>query len=143
MLSNCSGAQPRDLGCTGGRLLPCPNSPNCVSSQSPDKSHYVKPLTYTSTLTEARKALLSVIGAWPNGEMVEMRGHYVHAKFTSRFFRFVDDVEFCFGDDPGIIHVRSSSRVGYYDFGVNRRRLEQIRTKFAALTTSQLVSSPP
>ena len=102
----------------------------------------MNPLTYTGTLTEARKTLLSVIAEWPNSEMVEMRGHYVHAKFTSRFFRFVDDVEFCFSDDPGIIHVRSSSRSGYYDFGVNRRRIENIRKKFAELKTTDSVSMP-
>jgi uncharacterized protein (DUF1499 family) len=137
ILSSCSGTRPEDLGCTEGRLTPCPDSPNCISSQSSDKSHYVKPLTYRGTLTEARKALLSLIGEWPDSEMVKVTGHYVHAKFTSRFFRFVDDVEFCIADDLRIIHVRSSSRVGYFDFGVNRRRIERIRAKFAVLTTSE------
>jgi uncharacterized protein (DUF1499 family) len=69
--------------------------------------------------------------------MVQVTGHYVHAKFTSRLFRFVDDVEFCIDDDLRIIHVRSSSRVGYFDFGVNRRRIERIRAKLAMLTTSK------
>jgi uncharacterized protein (DUF1499 family) len=130
MLSNCSGTKLEDLGCNEGRLSPCPDSPNCVSSQSSDKSHYIQPLTYRGTLTEARKALLSAIGEWPNSEMVKVTSDYVHAKFTSRFFRFVDDVEFCIDDDLRIIHVRSSSRVGYFDFGVNRRRIERIRAKF-------------
>ena len=143
MLSNCSGTKPEDLGYTEGRLSPCPDSPNCVSSQSSDKSHYVKPFTYRGTLTEARKALLSATGEGPNSEMVKVTGHYVHAKFTSRFFRFVDDVEFCIDDDLRIIHVRSSSRVGHFDFGVNRRRIERIRAKFAVLTTSNSVSMPP
>lgn len=136
MLSNCSGTKPEDLGCTEGRLSPCPDSPNCVSSQSSDKFHYIQPLTYRGTLTETRNALLSVIGKLSNSEMVKVKDHYVHAKFTSRFFRFTDDVEFCIDDDLRIIHVRSSSRVGYYDFGVNRRRIERIRAKFAILTTS-------
>jgi uncharacterized protein (DUF1499 family) len=103
----------------------------------------VKPLTYTGTLTEASKALLSAIGEWPNSEIVEVASHYVHATFTSRFFRFVDDVEFCIDDHLRIIHVRSSSRVGYYDFGVNRRRIEKIRKTFAALTNANPVSVPP
>jgi uncharacterized protein (DUF1499 family) len=55
----------------------------------------------------------------------------------------VDDVEFCIDDDLRTIHVRSSSRVGYFDFGVNRRRIERIRAKFAPLTTSDSVSMPP
>jgi len=77
-----------------------------------------------------------VIGELPNSEMVKVTDHYVHAKFTSRFFRFMDDVEFSIDDDLRIIHFRSSSLVGYYDFGVNRRRIERIRAKFAILTTS-------
>jgi uncharacterized protein (DUF1499 family) len=102
----------------------------------------VQPLIYRGTLVEARKALLSAIGEWANSEIVEVTGHYVRAKFTSRFFRFVDDVEFCIDDDLKIIHVRSSSRVGYFDFGVNRRRIERIRAKFAALTISDSVPMP-
>jgi uncharacterized protein (DUF1499 family) len=94
-------------------------------------------------LTQARKAVLSAIGEWPNSKIVEVTDHYVHAEFTSRFFRFVDDVEFCIDDDLRMIHVRSSSRVGYYDFGVNRRRIERIRGQFAALTTSDSVSMLP
>jgi uncharacterized protein (DUF1499 family) len=94
-------------------------------------------------LTEAKKALLSAIGEWPNSEIVEVTDHYVHAEFTSNFFRFVDDVEFGIDDGLRIIHVRSSSRIGYYDFGVNRRRIERIRDQFAALTTSDSVSMPP
>ena len=136
MLSNCSGNRLEDLGCVEGRLSPCPNSPNCVSSQSLDKSHYVEPLTYKGTLTEARKALLSVIGDGTNIEMVMVTDHYIHLKYTSKLFRFVDDVEFCFDDDLKIIHVRSSSRTGYFDFGVNRRRIKRIRAKFALLNTS-------
>lgn len=143
MLSNCSGTKPEDLGCTEGRLSPCPDSPNCVSSQSSDKSHYVKPFTYRGTLTEARKALLSAIGEWPNSVMVKVTGPYIHAKFTSRFFRFVDDVEFCIDDDLKVINVRSSSRVGYYDFGVNRRRIERIRARFALPITSDSFSIQP
>lgn len=78
---------------------------------------------------------MSVVGELPNCEMVKVTDYYVHAKFTSKYFRFIDDVEFCIDDELRIINVRSSSRVGYYDFGVNRRRIERIRSKFAVLTT--------
>ncbi|MDY6837013.1 MAG: DUF1499 domain-containing protein [Thermodesulfobacteriota bacterium] len=135
MLSNCSATKPDDLGCTDGRLSPCPDSPNCVSSQSSDKAHYIEPLTYRGTLTEARKALVSVIARWPHSEIVQATDDYVRAEFTSRFFGFVDDVEFCMDDDLNMIHVRSSSRVGYFDFGVNRKRIERLRAKFAAPRT--------
>ena len=59
---------------------------------------------------------------------------YIHVKFTSRVFRFVDDVEFCFDAEPKKIHVRSASRMGYFDFGVNRRRVEGIRDRFSRVT---------
>ena len=55
--------------------------------------------------------------------------HYLHAEFTSRIFRFVDDVEFLLED--GIIHVRSASRVGRWDLGANRARIEDIRGRFS------------
>jgi len=83
---------------------------------------------------------VSVIDELPKNEIVKVTDHYIHAKFTSRLFRFVDDVEFCIDDDLKIIHVRSSSRVGYFDFGVNRRRIERIRARFDVLTTSDSVS---
>ena len=58
---------------------------------------------------------------------------YIHTEFTSAFFRFVDDVEFLLDDGTRTIHVRSASRVGYSDFGVNRRRVEELRSRFDAL----------
>ena len=124
-----AGAQP----CAPGQLSPCPGSPNCVSSQSSDNSRFVKPLVYEGTSKAAIERLLAVINEWPRCKTVEVTGEYIHAEFASRFFRFVDDVEFCIDDGLKIIHVRSASRTGYFDFGVNRRRVERIRARFAAL----------
>jgi len=63
--------------------------------------------------------------------LVTVEPAYIHATFTSRLFRFVDDVEFYFPDEP-VLHVRSASRVGYSDLGADRRRIEDIRNRFAA-----------
>jgi len=126
-LSSCSGRRPVDLGCIDGKLFPCPDSPNCVSSQSSDEAHYVKPFTFKGTVPETRAALLSAIGELAHSEIVTVEPHYVHARFTSRWLRFVDDVEFCLDENARVINVRSASRTGYYDFGVNRKRIETIR----------------
>lgn len=114
----------------GDRLSPCPSSPNCVSSQSRDESHRVEPLMYTGALAEAKEKLLGILGSMKRVKIVASEGNYVHAEFTSAVLRFVDDAEFLFDEASKTIQVRSASRSGYYDFGVNRRRIESIREAF-------------
>ena len=127
MLTACSTDQTPKPEVTGDRLSPCPRSPNCVSSLSENKSHQVEPLTYNTTLEEAREKLISVINSMKRSEIVTVDNHYLHVTFKSSLFGFVDDVEFSFDDEKKIIDVRSASRTGYYDLGVNRRRVEEIR----------------
>lgn len=117
-------------------LLPCPDSPNCVSSQSRNAAHFVEPLRYKGNLSHAREQVLSVLRSMSGAKVVESASTYVRAEFTSALFRFVDDVEFYFPGDAAVIHVRSASRVGYYDFGVNRRRVERIRSLLTAQNAS-------
>jgi uncharacterized protein (DUF1499 family) len=121
------------MGVTGGRLAACPDSPNCVSSQSADPRHAIDPLRYEGTAQKARERLVKAISEMKRARIVIAEERYIHAEFTSAFFRFVDDVEFLLDDGTRTIHVRSASRVGYSDFGVNRRRVEEIRTRFDAL----------
>jgi len=113
-----------------GKLRPCPASPNCVSSQSSDKDHLVEPLKYQDSRAQARDRLIAVIQAMDRARISELQDDYIHVEFTSALFRFVDDVEFYFPAEAKVIEVRSASRMGYYDFGVNRRRVEQIRAEF-------------
>lgn len=136
LLLGCSSMKSNDLGCREGRLSPCPNSPNCVSSQSSDKPHYIAPLEYSGSLMEAKQALLSILHEQARCEIEGTSDRYIYATFTSTFFRFVDDVEFCFDRNSKKIHVRSQSRIGYFDFGVNRRRIEHIRKRFVQTTRS-------
>ncbi len=112
------------------RLAPCPDSPNCVSSLSEDPDHRIEPLRYATSSQVAQEQLLTVLRSLPRVRLVTSEPTYVHAEFTSMVFRFVDDVEFKFVDQDKIIQVRSASRVGYYDFGANRRRVEEIRRRF-------------
>lgn len=114
------------------RFAPCPDSPNCVSSLSEDSDHRIEPLRYASSAEAARERLLGVLRGLPRVRIVTSEPQYIHAEFTSAVFRFVDDVEFRIVGRDNLIHVRSASRVGYYDFGANRRRVEEIRGLFEA-----------
>ena len=118
------------IGISQGKLSPCPDSPNCVSSQSPDPSHFVEPLSYTDSQTDATARLLKLIESMPRTQIISNTGNYLHAEFTSLIFRFVDDVEFLFDKEKNLIHVRSASRVGYSDLGMNRKRIEALRQQF-------------
>lgn len=122
--------RPTNLGLADGRLRPCPASPNCVCSQDADEGHKIEPLRFEGTPEEAMARLKSVINQMPRTNIVTSGDNYLHAEFTSAVFRFVDDVEFAVEPHSKLIQFRSASRVGYSDFGVNRRRMESIRAAF-------------
>ncbi|HLZ32409.1 MAG TPA: DUF1499 domain-containing protein [Nitrospira sp.] len=110
-------------------LTPCPSSPNCVSTVAPaqDERHAIRPFRYRKPLAEAKEALKAAVATLPRTRLVEEDGAYLHYEFTSLLLRFVDDVEFVLEEETKTIHFRSASRTGYGDFGVNRRRMEEIR----------------
>ncbi|MCX5825949.1 MAG: DUF1499 domain-containing protein [Deltaproteobacteria bacterium] len=135
MTVGCSGTRPSPIGVTGGRLSACPASPNCVSSQSPDSKHAVEPLRYKGTAEQAKGMLIEALLGMKRVRIVAAEERYLHAEFTSALFRFVDDVEFLLDDGAKTIHVRSASRVGYSDLGVNRKRVEAIRSRFETLVS--------
>lgn len=116
-----------NLGLNNGQLTACPASPNCVVSQNADAKHTIAPITYHVDRDKAREILLKVLTVVPRTEVVEQTDNYIHALSKSRIFKFVDDVEFYFPTNESVIHVRSASRIGDSDLGVNRRRVEQIR----------------
>lgn len=130
LLIGCSGTRPSNLGARDGGLLPCPSSPNCVSSQAPDEEHRVAPLPYSGSLDDAMHRLATIIRSLPRTAVITDTGTYLHVEFTSALFRFVDDVEFLADDTARVIHVRSASRLGTSDLGVNRKRIELIRKRW-------------
>ncbi|BAY81359.1 hypothetical protein NIES267_08350 [Calothrix parasitica NIES-267] len=115
------------LGITDNHLAPCPSSPNCVVSQNGDEKHAIESIPYHVDREKAKETLLKVLTAVPRTEVVEETDNYIHALSKSRIFKFIDDVEFYFPSDENVIHVRSASRVGESDLGVNRTRMQQIR----------------
>lgn len=125
--------RPADLGAAEGRLRPCPESPNCVCScAEPGDAHAVAPIAFTGGAAEAWARMGEVLAAQPRAVVVAETDTYRHVEFTTRVFRFVDDVELLLDRDAKVIHVRSASRVGRSDLGANRRRVEAIRAAFAA-----------
>jgi uncharacterized protein (DUF1499 family) len=132
LIVSCSGTRPANLGAPNGRLAPCPSSPNCVSSQSRDPEHAIAALPYASSPAEAMAKLKKIVLAMPRTRIVTETPDYLHAEFTSAFFRFVDDVEFSLDEAARSINVRSASRLGRSDLGVNRKRVEEIRSKWMA-----------
>ena len=126
----CSGTRPSSLGVHDGTLAPCPESPNCVSTFASDKTHAIKPLSYSGTSINAKQKLIRVIDSFPRTRIISDTGTYLDVEFTSFLWRFVDDVEFVFDDSAKTIQFRSASRLGYGDMGVNRKRMETIRAKF-------------
>ncbi|MFZ5571338.1 MAG: DUF1499 domain-containing protein [Thermodesulfobacteriota bacterium] len=129
MLAGCAGSPPKHIGLRDGRLAPCPGKPNCVISDANDAEHYIDPIRYTGDRKAAMQRLKAVAISFDRSRIVSADERYLHMEFKSLVFRFVDDVEFYFPDEP-LIHVRSASRIGYSDLGVNRKRVEAIRAKF-------------
>jgi uncharacterized protein (DUF1499 family) len=133
MMVGCSGSRPSQIGATAGRLAACPDSPNCVSSQNDDPRHAIAPFRYEGPAEKARERLIEAVSGMKRARIVVAEERYLRAEFTSALFRFVDDVEFLLDDGTRTIHVRSASRVGYSDLGVNRRRVEEIRSRFQSI----------
>lgn len=123
-----SGKRPADLGVRNGSLKAAPSSPNAVSSQATD-AHQIAPLAVKGSQEQAMKALKAIVEGTPNARIVETKPDYLYAEYASSLLGFVDDVEFYFPPNAKVIHVRSASRLGYSDLGVNRKRIEAIRAR--------------
>lgn len=132
-LLGCGASKPKDLGVDNGQLKPCPSSPNCVSTQADTSNdeHYMVPIDYEGPREEAKEKLMTVIDEMPRTKVITNQDNYMHVTFTTLIFRFVDDVEFYLPADQNAIHFRSASRLGYSDLGANRRRMNQVKEKFA------------
>lgn len=108
-------------------LKPCPDKPNCVSSMARDE-HAIAPFQLKDVSHFNKEQLVEALKHLDNNISVIHDEHRIHAEITSRVFGFVDDLDLIINSEQQIIHVRSASRTGYYDFGVNRRRVEKLRT---------------
>jgi len=126
-----SWKRPDNLGVKEGRLAPPKTTPNCVSSQADpsDAQHYIAPIRFKGAAADAIAAARRAVERMEGATVVRQDGNYLYAEFRTRFMRFVDDVEFASDEKAGVLHVRSASRLGRRDFGVNRSRIGAIRAR--------------
>ena len=116
-------------GIVDGQLAKCPTSPNCVCSERDSEKGYIEPITYTGDSDQAWSAFRQAIES-TGGTVEKDEDGYLWASYRSLIFRFIDDVECRLDTDTNTIHIRSAARSGYSDFGVNRKRVEQIRSEY-------------
>ena len=129
-----SWKRPDNLGVKDGRLAPPKTTPNCVSSQAApsDTEHYIAPIPFKGDALAAMAAVRKAVEGMRDTTIIRAEGSYLYAEYRTQTMRFVDDVEFLFDEKAGLIHVRSASRLGLRDFGVNRARVEAIRARIEA-----------
>ena len=144
-VNGCSTILTPTFGVRQGQLASCPLQRDCVSSQDSDPKLHIAPLVYTSTRDQARSDLLIAITVVGQGRIVSNHRNYIRIEYpitdktetTSEYYyqpeNAVDDVEFYLEPDQHIIEMRSIARLGLFDIGANRARLEQIRSAFAEL----------
>ena len=126
-----SWTRPDNLGVKDGRLAPPKSTPNSVSSQADpsDAEHHVAPIPFKGGAMEAVAAARKAVESMRGATVIRHEGNYLYAEFRTKLMRFVDDVEFLFDEKAGLMHVRSASRLGRRDFGVNRARVESLRSR--------------
>ena len=124
-----SWKRPANLGVRDGRLAPPKRTPNCVSSQADpaDAGHFIAPIPFNGASDEAMQAARRAVQAMERSTIVDEQKNYLYAEFRSRLLGYVDDLELLFDEAAGLFHVRSASRLGRRDFGVNRSRVERLR----------------
>jgi uncharacterized protein (DUF1499 family) len=133
-VSACAPGAPVPPGPAGARLAPCPESPNCVGSAETSERHAIAGLALVSPAADAWPRVVAVVRAMPRTTVVTAGPHYLHAEARSRSGLFTDDLELLLLDPAtGAVQVRSASRVGYSDLGANRSRVEDLRSRLAAL----------
>ncbi len=130
------GRPPGNMGVHDGKLKPPSNADNSVSSQAAlwsghprRQAAHIEPLALVGDGPTTMLRLRDIVAAMPGARIVTFRDDYLYAQFTTRVMKYVDDTEFWFDRAAGVVQVRSASRLGQRDFGVNRARIETIRER--------------
>ena len=119
-------------GLVAGKLSMCPDKPNCVSSEHDnDAVHYLEPVALQSAASPDPLTVIKGVIADMGGVIQEQDGGYIAAAFSSPLFGFVGDLEIRIDSNERLVQIRSASRTGYGDAGVNRKRVERFRKLYA------------
>jgi uncharacterized protein (DUF1499 family) len=132
LLGACSTPQ---LGVSSGKFQACSFAPHCVSSTESDPQKYIAPIE-VNTAQEWQR-LQALVLAMPRTEIAVRDVNYLHAVTSTDIMGYKDDVELLYTPAKNAVDIRSSSRVGYYDFGINRARLEQLRSQLNGVSSGQ------
>jgi uncharacterized protein (DUF1499 family) len=128
-----AGSPPTNIGINNGKLTACPTTPNCINSQvSANDNQKIAPIQLTGDTPAMMTKLKQVVQLMPRTKIVKETNNYLYVEFSSKLMGFVDDVEFYFEPETKNIQVRSASRLGESDWGVNRQRIEEIRAQLAS-----------
>jgi uncharacterized protein (DUF1499 family) len=133
LLAACSNTS---IGAQNAQLKPCPSSPNCVSTDTTNTKQQLSPFKIKGSASVAWEELRQQVDLLPRTKIIAVTSEYLHAECRSALFGFVDDLEFLLRSEQGVIAVRSAARVGYSDFGVNKKRVETLR---AALVSQGVI----
>lgn len=112
------------------QLAPCPDRPNCVSTEADEPSRRMEPIPFSGSAEFALRRLEEVVAEMAGGEVKGRDGNHLRCEFTTPVLRFVDDVDLVVDDAAGVVRFRSASRLGHWDLGANRRRMEELRRRF-------------
>jgi uncharacterized protein (DUF1499 family) len=121
---------PNGLGVNNGKLAEISKKPNNVSSQTNEKEKYVEPLNFIDDLAKSKVKIINILNEYPGAKIIKNENNYIYAVFTTGTMKYKDDVEFYFDENSNVIHYRSSSRIGYSDMGLNRKRYNIIAQKY-------------
>lgn len=131
LLGACSQFTERSTGLENNRLTACPAWPRCVSSLADDPEKQVEPYQLKAPFTARWQNVRALVGARARTRIITHTAHYLHAEITSPWGWYTDDLELLLDQQTGRVDVRSSGRIGYYDFDVNRDRVEALRAELA------------
>ncbi|MDH4207187.1 MAG: DUF1499 domain-containing protein [Desulfobacteraceae bacterium] len=129
ILWGCSGNPTERQNSESSGFLDCPDTPNCVSSLAKNPKYRVEPFKLKKDPKTSWDIVQKTVGSLPRTKVVSADNSDIHAECRSMIFRFVDDLTLHLTPSNSIIHIRSASRTGYSDLGVNRRRVEKLRKK--------------
>lgn len=123
-------ADPPAADAPRSRLAPCPDRPNCVSTEATDRRHRMRPIPFRGAGELALERMATVIAAQPRAAVRHRERGWLHAEFRSRWLGYVDDVDVEVDEAGGVLRFRSASRLGHWDLGVNRRRMKRLARAF-------------